>query len=36
MSMLLWSALAAPGAEVAALRTLRDEVVRSLDRAARV
>ena len=36
MSMLLWSALAAPGAELAALRTLRGAVERSLDQAARV
>ena len=36
MSMLLWSALAAPGAELAALRALRGEVERSLDVAARV
>jgi AcrR family transcriptional regulator len=34
LSMLLWSALAAPGAELAALRTLRGAVERSLDQAA--
>ena len=33
MSMLLWSALATPGAELAALRTLRGAVERSLDQA---
>lgn len=35
MSMLLWSALAAPGAELAALRALRVQVERSLDQATR-
>jgi AcrR family transcriptional regulator len=36
MSALLWAALAAPGAELAALRALRGEVAQALHQAARV
>lgn len=36
MSTLLWAALSAPGAELAALRALRGEVALALDQAARV
>ena len=36
MSTLLWAALAAPGAELAALRALRGELTQALDQAARV
>jgi hypothetical protein len=36
MSALLWAALSAPGAELAALRALRGEVAQALDQAARV
>lgn len=36
MSMLLWSALATPGAELAALRMLRAQIEETLERASRV
>jgi len=36
LSALLWSAMATPGAELAALRALRGNVAQALDHAARV